>query len=357
MQHIEGQPTTNSKREMGELGEYIPLPPLTTIKDKTDFIFLKLNTNQCTKCVSVNFETNTSICQTPNCNKFHRSYKTNNNTTIRNVDIVMCRYDNDCKMNLNHQCKFIHTEQIIRWYKFYIDMNSLNRMITLIFLEISRSIEKQCDYHKKRQIDEENRIARERERERAIQIERERVMKIERDRTIQSRYEADRMRNYDRGQGYSRDRSRSRERAPFREPIRNTIYNSRSEIEKLNSEIEIAKKKKELAELSKMTELSKTQIDISKMVETAIAARMQSMSYQMPQATMPAASYVPSYQQYGGYGSEAYYPSYGAGSGARAGAGAGAYQYPSSSDNRGYQFTSRTGDEAYQYAYGSSSRY
>ena len=43
MQHIEGQPTTNSNREMGELGEYIPLPPLTTIKDKTDFIFLKLS--------------------------------------------------------------------------------------------------------------------------------------------------------------------------------------------------------------------------------------------------------------------------------------------------------------------------
>jgi hypothetical protein len=270
MSNINSVQQSNSNRQMAEAEDYIPLPivQLTTIKDKTDFIFNKLKINQCDNCVNVNFQTNKILCLIPNCKKFHRSFK-NTSYNFRNIEVVMCRYDDHCKMNQHCHCKFIHTEQIQRWYKFYIDNASIYKMINLIFMEISRSIEKHYVFHERkneeiRQIEEENRIARENER----------IREEEREREIQSRREADQMRNRSHVHAYSRDRSRSRERLRDRNEervsYRDTIHNSRSEIERLNNEIEIAKKKKELAELSRLTEISKTQIDISKMVETAI---------------------------------------------------------------------------------------
>jgi len=321
------QQQVNTSRQMTETGEYIALPivPLTSTREKGNFIIQKINDNKCYKCVNVNFDTKTITCVIPNCNKFHINY--NCNGKYNKIDLYECRYDSNCKMDRNHQCKFIHSEQVVRWYDYYVNNRSIDKMNKLIFLEISNSIEKQTEFNKKREAEK-------------MRIERE-----IREREIYSRYEVDRMRNnnYDRWRG--RERSRSRERNPpphshspshshshysssvpppppppppssYRDypQVSRSIINPQIELERLNTDIEIAKKKKELAELSKMVETQKTQIDVNKMIEAAIVSRMQTapIAYQMPSSI--------AYQQYAGY----QYPS-----------GANAYQYPLSSASAG----------------------
>jgi hypothetical protein len=325
------QQQVNTSRQMTEAGEYIALPiiPLTTTREKGNFIFSKINDNLCSRRANVNFNTKTILCEIPNCNKFHRNYRFNSN--IRVIDINECRYDQDCTKDRYHQCKFIHSEQVVRWYDYYVKNRNIDKMNKLIFLEISMSIEKHYEYKEKKNIEKmriENEIAKERR---------------EREREIQSRYEADRMRTHN----YGRDRSRSRERNPHPSPhshyhshshlpplppppppppppsshssyreyqASRSIINPQIELERLNADIEIAKKKKELAELSKMIETQKTQIDVNKMIEAALVSRMQTapIAYQMPASI--------AYQQYAGY----QYPS-----------GASAYQYPSGAASAG----------------------
>ena len=325
MTTIEGQQQPN--RQMSEPGEYIPLDivPLQSFREKHAFIFIELSTNHCRNCVNVNFNTNSYVCEIPNCTKFHTSYKFNHN--ISKIDIINCRYENDCKMKTHNQCRFIHSEQIERWYKFYLETKSIDKMIKLIFLEISRYIERHHAFYNDKM-------------ERDRQMERDREKEFQRAREIQVR------RDYER----RRDRSRSRERAPP-PPTSTRSHNQHLEIERLNVEIEVAKKKKELMELSKMAESYKTQIDINKMVETAIASRMQSVGYQMP--TSSSLLVAPTYQQYSnptntrvegyqyssGYGANpsSYQYSSGAGATDTARATTNAREYKSGVDPRGYQ--------------------
>jgi len=343
MTTIEGQQQTN--RQMSESGEYIPLPPLLvplqTFREKHAFIFNKLSTNHCRNCVNVNFNTNSYVCEIPNCTKFHTSYKFNDN--ISKIDIIYCRYDDNCKMKNHQQCRFIHSEQIDRWYKFYLEIKSVDRMNKVIFLEISRCIEKHHTFYK---------FKLERERQMEREMERQRIEFRERERRD---IEKMRISDYNRRRERSRSRERERDKAPSHshsQPPSKTSHTQQLEIERLNVEIEVAKKKKELMELSKVAESYKTQIDINKMVETAIASRMQSVAYQMPPVPAPLSSAL-AYQQYFGAGASA---------GASAGGyqtsyASGGYQYPSEVDSRGYQYSAGVDPRRYQTSYGSNDRY
>jgi len=254
-------------------------------------------------------------------------------------------------MNNSHQCKFIHSEQIERWFKYYLKYNNIDMLLKYIFLEIVRSLDKQFKY-KANQIAEQRRLHE--NEERRLMDERRRYndrFEIRRESRERSRSrERERERRYD-------DRSSYQSRPSLLPPpsISATRSDPRLELEKINLEIELAKKKKELLEISKATDSLKTKLDVETMVKSAIASQMQTVA-----ASYSSAYPSQVYQHYGGYagGSTGAYAGAGAGGYAGAGVGAGVVAGASAGgyDPR-FAYDSRSAYTGVGAAYGSYSEY
>jgi hypothetical protein len=319
-QHIEGQQMQSVPAASASGGAAPEFIPLESYKQKEGFIFKTINSNLCPRLMNVNLTNDECNCEIFNCKKFHINFRTSNFSY--KIDRVFCRYDENCKMNNSHQCKFIHSEQIERWFKHYLRNNNIDMLLKYIFIEIVRSLDRQYKYKAEQSA----------EKRRLYEIEERRLMNERRRYDDRSETRRD-----------SRERSRSRERERERRyddrssyqsrpsllppppppPSYSATYSatrndSRLELEKINLEIELAKKKKELLEISKATDSLKTKLDVETMVKSAIASQMQTVA-----ASYPSAYPSQVYQHYGGYAGAGGYS--GAGAGGYSGAGAGGY--------------------------------
>jgi hypothetical protein len=341
-QHIEGQQMQRVPAASASGGAAPEFIPLESYKQKEDFIFKTINSNICPRLMNVNLTNDECNCEIFNCKKFHINFRTSNFSFV--IDRIFCRYNNTCKMNNSHQCKFIHSEQIERWFKYYLRYNNIDMLLKYIFLEIVRSLDKQFKY-KANQIAEQRRLHE--NEERRLMDERRRYddrSEMRRDIRERSRSrERERERRYD-------DRSSYQSRPSLLPPpppsaSYTTSYGAaytsridpRLELEKINLEIELAKKKKELLEISKATDSLKTKLDVETMVKTAIASQMQSVAASYQHAYPSQA-----YQQYGGYAGAGYAGAGYAGAG-YAGAGVSAGGYAGGYDPRTAYTTANSG--------------
>jgi len=323
-QQIEGQQMQSVPAASASGGAAPEFIPLESYKQKEGFIFKTINSNLCPRLMNVNLTNDDCRCEIFNCKKFHTNFRTSNFSY--KIDRVFCRYDENCKMNNSHQCKFIHSEQIERWFKHYLRNNNIDMLLKYIFLEIVRSLDRQYKY-------KANQIA---ENRRLHEIEERRLMDEKRrydDRSEMRRVIRERSRSRERERGRYDDRSSYQSRPsllppPPPPPSYSATYSatrndSRLELEKINLEIELAKKKKELLEISKATDSLKAKLDVETMVKSAIASQMQTVAASYSSAYAPAYS-SQVYQHYGGYAGAGGYSGAGAGAGAGAGTSAGA---------------------------------
>jgi hypothetical protein len=213
--------------------------PLLTLKEKEDFIINTIINNRCYYIPNIDLSKKMIDCTIAGCKRFHFSYHIED--YYNKISYGICNKRSSCRNNDDYQCKFIHDEQIERWYKRYLYMNNIDTMLNDIFFEIIKSVHNYQSYLRKKSLIRDH--TSDSNRDRTSDRYRERTSDRDRDRT------SDR----DRGRTSDRDRDRKSYRSRSREKTRDNVSDYQKEINRLTIEIELEKKKKELIELRHQT--------------------------------------------------------------------------------------------------------